>query len=282
MTVAVITDSTAYIPSDRAERLCIRTAPLHVSVGGAVTVDEDGFGPAELVSAFDRRKRVTTSGATSAELAEIYREALDEGATGVVSVHLSRRLSATFDAARLAAQEVDPDRIRVVDSRSTAMGLGFAVLAAARTAGPEADREMVAGVAERVAAQTTTLFSVQTLEHLRRGGRIGPATALLGGALAIKPLLHVREGAIEPLEKVRTSRRATERLVELAVAAATGPCVIAVHHLGAAERAQRLAQAIRERVPDCAECLVTEVGAVIGAHIGPGAVGVVIAPRSAW
>jgi len=272
-----VTDSTAYLP-ERCRQL-VRTVPLRVSVDGAEPVPESDFGPGELVAALERRSQVTTSGAAADEFAAVYRQALDAGADGVVSVHLSRQLSRTWDAARWAADEVDPQRVRVVDSRSAAMGLGFAVLAAASCAETTRDLSVVEGVAQRVADRTTTLFSVPTLEHLRRGGRIGAAAAALGAASSIKPVLHVHEGRIAALEKVRTTARALSRLREIsAEAAGSGPAAVAVHHLGAPEQAQQLAERIRAEVPGCEECLVSQVGAVIGAHIGPGAVGAVVVP----
>ena len=279
MRIAVVTDSTAYLPRDFTERYGLRVVPLHVSVDGADALDEPGFGPDDLAAAFARKRQVTTSGATSEELVRAYRDALDNGADGVVSIHLSQQLSQTWDAARLAANEVDGQRVRVVDSRSTAMGLGFAVLAAAECAGGGADLDKVESAAVDAAQRAITMFSVQTLDYLRRGGRIGTATAVLGTALAIKPLLHVRGGRIEALEKVRTTTRAMARLLEISVrSAGAGPTSIAVHHLAAPERAQQLAEQIHRRVPDCEDCVVSEVGAVIGAHIGPGAVGVVLLP----
>jgi DegV family protein with EDD domain len=121
---------------------------------------------------------------------------------------------------------------------------------------------------------------VDTLEYLRRGGRIGPAAAVLGGALAIKPLLRVVDGRIEPLEKVRTMSRAIARLEEVAVAAAgVGPVDLAVHHLADPDRATALADRLRSRLPAAGDVVVTEVGAVVGAHVGPGMLGVVVAPR---
>jgi DegV family protein with EDD domain len=123
-------------------------------------------------------------------------------------------------------------------------------------------------------------FSVETLDRLRRGGRIGAAAALFGTALAVKPLLHVAQGRIVPLEKVRTTARAAQRLVELAVrAAGDGPVDLAVHHLAAATRADDVAARLRERLPHVARLLVSEVGAVIGAHVGPGLLGVVVVPK---
>lgn len=279
MSVAVVTDSTAYLPDGFADRFSVRVVPLHVSVQDRTPVPESEFGSDRLVSAFEHKQRVTTSGATAAELARVYRNVLAEGADGVVSVHLSRRLSATWDAARLAAQEVGPELVRVVDSRSAAMGLGFAALGAADLACAGAGLSAVESRAALIAQRTTTLFSVQTLEHLRRGGRIGTAAAVLGTALAIKPLLHVHEGRVEALEKVRTTARAHTRLLEIVGrSAASEPVSVAIHHLAAPEWADRLARRLEEMFSGQIECLVAEVGPVVGAHIGPGAVGAVVLP----
>jgi DegV family protein with EDD domain len=197
----------------------------------------------------------------------------------VVSVHLSSQLSGTWDAARLAASQVGEHIVTVVDTRSAAMGAGFAVLAAARSAAAGADPATVARTAQEIAEATRTFFVVDTLEHLRRGGRIGSAAAVLGSALAVKPVLHVQDGRVVPLEKVRTTARALNRLVQRAVeVAGQGPVSIAIHHLAAAEKAERLAAEIRDRLPQLRELHVSELGAAIGAHVGPGAVGIVVAP----
>lgn len=283
MTIAVVTDSTAYLPTGYEQRYGIRVVPLHVSLDGQAPRPESAHGPAELASAFDRKHRITTSGATPEELAAAYSGALADGAEAVVAVHLSSALSGTWNAARVAARAVDPDRVRVVDSRSATMGLGFPVLAAAERARAGAGVEAVEHAALAAVSQTTTLFSVQTLEHLRRGGRVGTAAAMFGTALAIKPLLHVHEGRIEALEKVRTTTRVMARLLEISVDAASGgrdvstaPVRVAVHHLAAPERAEQLANRLRARLRAAEECVVSEVGPVIGAHIGPGSVGVVV------
>jgi DegV family protein with EDD domain len=293
--VVVVTDSTAYLPEGFADRQAVAVVPLHVLVqqdsgpDGGLDAGTDGgldgvdFGPSELAKALEERRTVKTSRPTPAELADAYRTALSDGAPGVVSVHLSRDLSGTWEAARLAAEEINAEfgagRVRVVDSRTTAMGLGFAALAAAASSAGGAGVAEVERVATDVASRTRTFFCLQTLEYLRRGGRIGPATALLGSALAVKPLLHVSGGQILPLEKVRTTSRAVTRLVDLTVeAAGEGPVGIAVHHLGTPERAAELATRLAERLPNSAGCLVSEVGAVIGAHTGVGALGVVVLP----
>jgi DegV family protein with EDD domain len=282
MTVAVVTDSTAYLPPRLASEHGISVVPLRVTLGRRLGKDSVDLGPAEVTEALaDPSAPVGTSRPAPAEFVARYRALLDDGVAEVVSVHLSRRLSGTWEAARIAADEVDPTRVRVVDSRSTGMGLGFAALAAARAAAAgRAGREVERAAAE-VAARTRVFFCVNSLEHLRRGGRIGAAAAWLGTALSVKPVLHVADGLIEPLEKVRTAARAAARLVELAArAAGSGPAELAVHHLGAADRARELARRLAERLPAAQPCVVSEVGAVIGAHAGPGLLGVVVVPSA--
>ncbi|MFC5996837.1 DegV family protein [Pseudonocardia hispaniensis] len=280
MPVAVVTDSTSYLPPGLAARRGIRVVPLEVRIGDRIGRDGADIGPAELTTALaDRRLDVQTSRPAPAAFAEVYREALAEGASGIVSVHLSRELSGTWEAARLAAEEVDACRVRVVDSRALAMGLGFAVLAAADAADAGGDESQVEAAAADVAARCRVFFSVDNLDRLRRGGRIGAAAALFGTALAVKPLLHLAEGRIMGLEKVRTTARAVQRLVDLAAQTAGPGADLAVHHLGAANRAEEVADRLRERLPDAAQLLVSEVGAVIGAHGGAGLLGVVVVPR---
>ena len=275
--VAVVTDSTAYLPDGIAERLSVRVVPLHVILGGRSGAEGSDVTPAEVATALAAWVPVSTSRPTPAEFATVYREALDGGASAVVSLHLSRELSGTWDSARLAAAEVDPVAVRVVDSRSAAMGLGFAVLAAAEAAAAGGSQQQVYEAAVGTAERTTTLFYVDTLEHLRRGGRIGAAQALLGTALSVKPILHVREGRIVPLEKVRTVSKGIARLEALAVAAAgAGRADVAVQHLAAAERAGTLADRLRARLTGIDQFYASEIGAVVGAHVGPGVLGVVV------
>lgn len=275
--VVVVTDSTAYLPDGLADELSVRVVPLQVVLGGHSGAEGSEVTPAEVASALAAWVPVSTSRPTPAEFAAVYREALAGGASGVVSLHLSRELSGTWDSARLAAAEVGGGSVQVVDSRSAAMGLGFAVLAAADAAAAGGSPEEVYAAAVGTAERTTTLFYVDTLEHLRRGGRIGAAQALLGTALSVKPILHVREGRIVPLEKVRTVSKGIARLEALAVtAAADGPADVAVHHLAAPERAALLAERLRTRLPQVGQFYASEVGAVVGAHVGPGVLGVVV------
>jgi DegV family protein with EDD domain len=277
--VVVVTDSTAHLPEGFAVRHSVRVAPLHVVMDDHTGLDGIDIGPTELATALSERRLVTTSRPTPHEMAEIYRAELANGADAVVSVHLSRQLSGTWDSARLAAEEVGVGKVRVVDSRTTGMGLGFAALRASAAAADGADAMDVEAEAVTSAARTKTFFVVETLEYLRRGGRIGAAAALLGTALAVKPVLHVADGRIVPLEKVRTTSRAVARLVDLAAeAAGDGRVELAVHHLAAPDRAAELATRLDERLPQANGCVVSELGAVIGAHTGPGVLGVVVLP----
>jgi DegV family protein with EDD domain len=280
VSVAVVTDSTAYLPDELTEAYGIHVVPLYVVLAGRSGREGWDIGPDEVARALTiRRQTVSTSRPTPGDFVAAYRRALDEGAERLVSIHLSSELSSTWDAARLAASQVGEHIVTVVDSRSAAMGSGFAVLAAARSAAAGADAATVARTAQDIADATRTFFVVDTLEHLRRGGRIGSAAAVLGSALAVKPVLHVRDGRVVPLEKVRTSARALNRMVQRAVeAAGQGPVSVAVHHLAAAEKAERLAADLRDRLPQLRELHVSELGAAIGAHVGPGAVGIVVAP----
>jgi DegV family protein with EDD domain len=280
VSVAVVTDSTAYLPADVVEKLGVEVVPLYVVLAGRSGREGREIGPREVAQALAvRGQHVSTSRPSPGDFVAAYRRCLEAGAERLVSVHLSRELSSTWDAARVAAQQVGEHIVTVIDSRSTGMGTGFPVLAAARAAAAGADADAVAAVARSLAEATRTLFVVDTLEHLRRGGRIGAAAAVLGSALAVKPVLQVVGGRVVPLEKVRTSARAINRLVQLAVETAGEHDVwVAVHHLAAAERAERLADELRHRLPNMRELYVSEIGAAIGAHVGPGAVGVVIAP----
>lgn len=279
--VAVVTDSTAYLPAELAERHRITVVPLQVVLGRRSLAEGTEVTSAQVAEALRSDVPVTTSRPAPQVFVETYRRLRAEGAAAVVSIHLSGDMSGTVDAARIAAKEVAEEglRVEVVDSRSLGMGLGYAAVTAAEAAAAgEAPDEVSRRGALRAFDAGVFLF-VDTLEYLRRGGRIGAARAWLGSALAVKPVLHLVDGRLEPLERVRTTERAAARLVEVAVAEAGEKAVdLTVHHLAAAERAERVADQLRERLPAAREITVAEIGAVVGAHVGPGAVGVIVSP----
>jgi DegV family protein with EDD domain len=282
--VALVTDSTALLPADVAQRRGITVVPLQVVIGARAYdegVDPEAT-PETIAAALREWTPVSTSRPTPTSFLQAYERAAALGAEEVLSVHLSGEVSGTYEAAQLAAKEA-PVPVRVVDTRQIAMGLGFAVLTAADVLDAGGGCEEAAGAALARADATTSLFYVDTLEYLRRGGRIGAAAALLGSALAVKPLLKIVDGRIGSLEKVRTGARALSRLEELAVAAADDRHVdVAVAHLANQARAESLADHLRTRLADQLagrDVAVGEVSAVLGAHVGPGMLSVVVAPR---
>ncbi|MCX4823010.1 DegV family protein [Streptomyces sp. NBC_01142] len=277
--VAIVTDSTAYLPTPTMERHGIIAVPLTVVLGDQALEEGNEISARSLALALQKRRPVTTSRPSPEVFAAAYRARAEAGATGIVSLHLSAEFSGTYDAAVLAAKDASVP-VRVVDTGMVAMALGFCALAAVEVAEAGGTLDEAVAAAEKRAAGTSAYFYVDTLDYLRRGGRIGSAQALLGSALAVKPLLQLDGGRIEMLEKVRTASKAIARLEEIvADCAGTGSVDIAVHHLAAPERAAALAERLRARVPGLVDLHVSEVGAVIGAHTGPGLLGAVISPR---
>ena len=273
MPVIVVTDSSARLPADAIGEWEIRVVPLHVLFDGEDLRDGIDEAPADLY-----QRNVTTAGASPTELTAVYQRALsDSRGDGVVAVHISTALSSTLGAGQHAAREFD-GAVRVVDSRSAGMGTGFVALAAARAASGGADRDTVAAEAESTVSRVHAFLVVQRLENLRRSGRITAAASWLGTALALKPLLRIDDGTLVLAQRVRTTSKATVAMVEQ-VLAVVGErrAALAVHHVdnpaGAAEVAATLAGAL----PGCGPAIVTDLGPVLGVHLGPGAVGVVLA-----
>jgi len=280
--VAIVTDSTAYLSSELIERApaSIHVVPLHVVIGGQQCREGVDVSVEDLAAALRAFRPVSTSMPAPADFLETYERAVADGAHEIVSVHLSAQMSGTVTGARLAAHQA-PVPVHVVDSRTLGMAMGYAVLSGAEAAAAGASAEVVAAVVQSRATKSLLVFCVDTLEYLRRGGRIGSASALLGSALAIKPILALREGHIEPVEKVRTASRALARMADLAVEfaqAASAEVDVAVQHLDSAARAQDLVDVLRNRLPSARDVRVGELGAVIGAHVGPGTLAIVVSP----
>jgi len=283
MPVAIVTDSTASLPPEVAVEHGIVVVPLQVVIGATV-YDEgaDGATPDLVAAALKEWKPVSTSRPGPAALLEVYEKAASAGATAIVSVHLSGDMSGTFESAQLAARDASIPVIPV-DTRQVGVATGYAALAAADVVEAGGTAEEAASAARDRAAASSSLFYVDTLEYLRRGGRIGAAAALLGGALAVKPLLQIEDGKVASLERVRTSARALARLEELAVQAAGEASVdVCVAHLASPDRAGQLTEKLASRLEanlDGRDVWCGELGAVLGAHVGPGMIAVCVAPR---
>ena len=255
----------------------MRVVPVQVIVDSESYPETDDPDSAKLSAALLARQNVTTSRPSPELFLAAFDDCVAEGATHVVCATLSSDMSATYESALLAARQSSID-VTVIDSRTAAMGLGFAVLAGARVAEAGGTSVSVAATIKRVAAETSVMFYVDTLEYLRKGGRIGGASALVGHALQVKPILQIADGRVAPLEKVRTAAKAISRMVELAVTAAMSTNVeIAVQDVDAPDRADSLMSQLRERLPGVS-IVRSQLGAAVGAHLGPGAVAVVIAP----
>ena len=283
--VAVVTDSTSSISPAEVLALHLTVVPLQVVIDGISRSEAPGQAtPAVVAAALRAHRKVSTSRPSPAAFAAAYAELAEQGFDAVVSAHLSGEISGTYEAAATAAGSA-PVGVTVVDTRTLAMAAGFGILSGAELAARGGSAGAVADLIRRRAAASTIHFMVDTLEHLRRGGRIGAGAALLGSALAVKPLLTIADGQIRPLERVRTTSRALARLADLATAAlaraagTTDVVDVAVHHLDNRAGAERLVERLADRVRPGGRVEVAELSAVLGVHVGPGTLGVVVSPR---
>ncbi|ONI83339.1 fatty acid-binding protein DegV [Saccharothrix sp. ALI-22-I] len=275
--VAIVTDSTASLPPQLTEKLGVVVAQIQVRIGDWVD-DEVRVPVPKLVDALRARVDVVTSPPDAGAFFWAYADAVASGADAIVSLHVSTGLSQTVEAARQAASQVQVP-VHVVDTQTCGMSLGYAVVAAATVAQAGGDANRVLSAAQHIIRHSTELIYVDTLEYLQRGGRIGKAAAMLGSALSMKPLLTVTDGRITPLDKALGAERAVRKLIDIAVKRAGREAVdIAVEHFDAAERAGNVLEQLRAKLPNVRRFLVTQVSSAIGAHVGPGALGVTVSP----
>jgi DegV family protein with EDD domain len=274
--VAILTDSTAYIPTDLLKVHNITTVPQVLIWGEETFHDGVDILPDDFYRRLSTAKVMpTTSQVSIVTVKDAYEKLLAEGYE-VLSIFISSKLSGTMQSA-IQAKEMLPkaaDKIAIVDSHSTAMAMGFHVLAAARAAQAGAGLAECKKLAEEAQKHTGVYFVVDTLEFLRRGGRIGGAQALLGSALNIKPLLALQDGRIESVEKIRTKGKALDRLVEIVVEQVAGrtPVRIATLHANAEAEARAVLETAAARL-NPTEKVLASVSPVIGTHAGPGTVG---------
>jgi DegV family protein with EDD domain len=284
---AVVTDTTAYLPEELMAELGILRVSLYVSLDGEQRPEIE-ITPSDYADFYDRLRRssegATTSQPSVGDFTSVYEPLLAEG-RDVVSVHISAGISGTCESARQARQRLidegkGGERVHVFDSRTGAGGQGFVVLAAARAAANDADGEATLAAAGRCRDAMEMWFVIDTLEYLRKGGRIGAAQAWLGSALQIKPILTLGD-EITPVERVRTRRRAFERIVDYARRRhAEGANEWVVQHVQDHEAARHLVEECRD-IFSSEPVFVSEVGPVLGAHIGPGMLGFGSVPAAA-
>jgi len=274
MAVVIVTDSSAQLSSEMLHQWNIRVVPLHVLHEGIDLLD--GLDP--IPEDIHERPHVSTAGAAPIELADGYRRALaDSGGDGVVAVHLSAALSSTFSSAMTAAREAGP-AVRVINSRSAAMGVGYLALAAARLAADGAELDAVeAQVRSQIGGQHT-FITVHRLDNLRRSGRIGTAASWLGTALSLKPLLRLDvDGRLVLDQRVRTVAKAHTAMIERVIAAVgERPASITVHHVANRGGADEIRSALYSALPHIDSVDVADMGPVLAVHVGAGAVGVVV------
>jgi DegV family protein with EDD domain len=274
--VAIVTDSTSSMTQAMGQEYGVHVVPIYVMFGAQTYRDGIDL-DAELFYRLLRSNKQlpTTSQPTVADFVQMYSE-LSHQAEAIISIHVSPKMSATLDSALAASKELPDMPIHVINSRSVSMGLGLMAIAAARAAAAEQDATEVIRLVEGLVSKMNIFFTVETLKYLHRGGRIGGATALLGSALSIKPVLSVRDGQVEPVEKPRTKKRATGRLLDImAEGVGSSEAVQAtVLQCDVPAEGQALAEQMAARF-HCVELLTVEAGPIIGTHAGPGTLGVV-------
>jgi len=276
--VMIVTDSTANIPAGLLNGNPVKIMPLQVVWGSKTYHDGVDMQPAEFYERLAKDPvSPSTSQVTPEEFKSIYMKLVEDGYE-VLSVHISSKLSGTLDSAYQARKALPRAPIVIVDSQTTSMALGFQVMAAARMAEIGASLDECRIVAEKAIKHTGVIFTLSTLEYLRRGGRIGAAAAFLGTMLNLKPLLQIEDGVIEPLERVRTMNKAIDRILDLVEEKAnqsTGPIRLSAIQAGVPEEGRALLDKALKRFSSqlVTDAVIAEVSPVLGTHAGPGALG---------
>lgn len=272
--VKIVTDSTADLPPAIAQELGITVVPLSVQIGEQTYRDQIDLSGEAFYRLLSETPGVpTTSQPPIGQMEDLYKALTADGAD-VVSIHLSSGLSGTYSMCALAATAIDlrPDAVCVIDSQALSMCLGWMVIFAAHAARAGASQKEIAALVEGMVGRVRILGLLDTLEWVRRGGRLGLASAFLGTMLAIKPILHMKEGKAVPMEKVRTTPKAMHRLVELTQGFGKLDA-LAVVHGDAPEEAAKLIDMLAAVYPRD-QILVSHIGAVLGSHVGPRSVGI--------
>lgn len=274
-TVRIVTDSTADLPANLVEEYGISVVPLEVFFGSQCYLDGIDLTTSEFYRRLASSKDLpTTSQPSPADFAKAYRPLLEEGAE-VISIHISSEMSGTWQAAQLAKTALaKSDALEIIDSRTVSASLGMIVLSAARAAVAGRSKREIITLVNDLITDHQVYFMVDTLEYLQRGGRIGKAQALLGTILNVKPVCFIREGVIQPHEKVRGRKKAIHRLIEIISTNYQGgdPLFCYLAHGNDPEGLQYLHNLVEDKL-NCAEIVYNQMGSVVGTHVGPGVLG---------
>lgn len=273
--VALVTDSLAYIPQEWVDKYGIKVASSLVIWDGEELRDIIDISAEDFFKRLAKSETMpTTSQATPMMFKEIYENLLKED-VDILGVYVSHKLSGTLDSAIQAKAMFPEANIENFDTLSCSMGEGWPLLMAVQAAQDGKSLEECKKVVEEACKHTGVILTVETLEFLHRGGRIGGAARLMGTALNLKPLLELTDGRIEPLEKIRTRKKSLARLAEVAVERIAGksPVYLAALHATARDDAQYVLDLVAEQV-NPKQTLITDVSPAVGTHVGPGTVGI--------
>ena len=271
--VAIVTDGASSLTPAMGKEYGLDVAPVYVTFNGETYLSGVNLDAAEFYRLLRANKKLpTTAQPTAQDFIDIYTK-LAEDVDEIITVVISHHMSATLQSALMAQEQFKTVPVHVIDSESVTLGLGMMAIAAARAAAQGQDARQVVQLLEKIKQSMNVIFTVETLEYLQKGGRIGGATAFLGSALSIKPILYIKDGRIEPLERVRTRKRALARLLELVEEkVGKSEAHFAVLHCEAGEEARELGEQVKAKF-NCAELVIAEAGPVIGTHAGPGTLG---------
>ena len=275
--IAIVTDSTAYLQKDFVERHNIQVVPLNIHWDDKTYLDGIDITPVEFYEQLEKSSTIpSTSQPSAGDFLHVFKE-LAPHYDGIIVPLISSGISGTVDSAKTAASMFSEVPVEVIDSLSTTAGLALVVTAIAQAVSAGNNLKEIKQVSEDVVNGLKLFFAVDTLKYLHKGGRIGGASRYFGTVLSIKPILYLNDqGKIDALEKVRTKRKAIERLIQLAVEQADGnPVNVGVMHANALKEAKNLREQLLDQL-DCTQIEIYDLSPVIGAHVGPGTVGLAI------
>lgn len=277
--VAIVTDGACSLTPAQGLEFGVHVAPVYVNFPDKTYLAGVDLDASEFYRLLRASKQLpTTAQPTVQDFIRLYTD-LAKQAEAIVTVVISHHMSATLQSALAAQEQFSEVPVHVIDSLSVSLGLGMQAIAAARAAAAGQNADQVVRLIEDILSKINVIFTVDTLEYLHKGGRIGGATAFLGSALSIKPILYIRDGRIEPLERVRTRKRAVTRLLELVEdKIGKSEAHFAILHCEAEEEARELGERVKDRF-NCAELLIADAGPVIGTHAGPGTLGLCFYPE---